>query len=88
MSMLAGSPLVHLVADSGLPRDVARGYPLSWREKDMQDQLLAPYVWFRDGGPEASRLSGLALATGFSYLIAHKDGQPRLVKSWQFPETK
>jgi len=88
VSLIAGAPLLHLLADSGLPRDAARGYPVGWREKDMADLLGAPFVWFRDGGAEASELAGLKLETGASYLVAHADGKAAIVKSWPFPPAK
>ena len=88
VAFIAGSPPLHLLAESGLPRDAARGYPVGWREKDMQTLLAAPFVWFHDGGPQASQMAGMPLETGASYLIAHHDGTTDLVKSWPFPPAK
>jgi hypothetical protein len=81
---IAGSPPVHVLADGVMPRDAARGYPLGFRETDMARQLAVAFVWFRDGGDVASQMSGLALAPGASYLVAHRDGKTDLVKSWPF----
>ncbi len=87
VNLIAGSPPIHLVAESGLPRDAGRGHPADWREKDFATLLAAPFVWFQDGGPVASQLSGLTLAPGASYLIAHHGGTAaELVKVWAFPE--
>jgi hypothetical protein len=85
VDFIAGSPPIHLLAESGLPRDAARGYPAEWREKDFATLVAAPFVWFRDGGPEASKLSGMSLAPGASYLIAHRGGGAgEVVKAWPF----
>jgi hypothetical protein len=87
VNFVAGSPPIHLVAESGLPRDAGRGYPAEWRDKDFATILAAPFVWFQDGGPVASQMSGLTLAPGASYLIAHHGGAAaELVKAWPFPE--
>jgi hypothetical protein len=85
VAFISGVPPQHLLAESGLPRDASIGYPPGWRDNDMVEQLAAPFVWFHDGGAEASRLAGLPLAAGASYLIARHDGAPAIVKSWPFP---
>ncbi len=87
VNFVAGSPPIHLVADSGLPRDAGRGYPAEWRDKDFATILAAPFVWFQDGGPVASQMARLNLAPGASYLIVpHAGAAGELVKAWPFPD--
>ncbi len=88
IAFIAGSPPTHLLAESGLPRDAALGYPPDFRDKDIAEQLAAPFVWYHDGGPEATQMAGLPLAAGASYLVAHKAGAAEIVKSWPFPAAK
>jgi hypothetical protein len=85
VGFIAGAPPLHLLAAGVMPRDAALGHPPDFRAKDMANQLAAPFVWFRDGGPVASQMSGLQLEPGASYLISHHDGATDLVKSWPFP---
>jgi hypothetical protein len=86
VTLLAGSPLTHLYAEAGQPRDASIGFAPGWREKDLEEQVAAPFVWFHDGGQAASQLAGMQLAPGASYLIAHQGGQSKLIKSWPFPD--
>ena len=88
VSFVAGATPTHLLADSGMPRDAARGYPAAWRAPDLASQLAAPFVWFRDGGAVASDLAGLTLPPGASYLVTHTDGHAVIAHTWPFPERK
>jgi hypothetical protein len=85
VSFIAGQPPIHLLAESGTPRDAAIGYPADWRDPDIAKQLAAPFVWFQDGGPVASQLAGMKLAQGASYLLAHRDSGAELVRTWPHP---
>lgn len=88
VSFIAGAAPTHFYADSGMPRDAARGYPPSWRETDLAAQLAAPFVWFRDGGKVASQLAGVPLDTGSSYLVSHAGGKTEVVRTWPFTPAK
>ncbi len=86
IEIIAGAPPTHIVVDGALPVDVDAGLPPGQRQADMRAVLNAPFVWFYNGGAVASRLAGMDLPAGSSYLLAHHDGTTTLMRSWALPQ--
>jgi len=75
--LVEGDPPREVVLDGGL---------LVFAPPDsLADALHAPFVWFYDGGATASRLAGVELSGGASYLVARDAGGGRIVRSWPLP---
>lgn len=88
VALVSGAPPMHILVDGSTPVDADAARSEQHRQEDMAAVLGAPFVWYYDGGPVASDLSGVKLAPGASYLLAHRDGKTTVVKTWPLPDWK
>jgi hypothetical protein len=85
ITIVAGTPPVHVVVAGGLPEEPDAGLAPVARAAALREVLGAPYVWVWDGGPAASGLLGLPLPRGRSALLERGSGGLHIIRDWDLP---
>ncbi len=78
--LVEGDPPRAVVIDGATP--TFDGHDAASAAAALHEAMAAPFVWFCEGGAAASRLAGLDLPTGASYLVANGPAGARLLRSW------